>query len=149
MANYTKEIQIMMEKVLTIMMEYERKEFEFETLPVGVTIREWMLIKYIARHGGLSIAQLAEAFKMDRGIVSTYLNKCIKNNLLIKKKSQEDKRSFVLELTDQGEKLHAEMIEKENELLAFLLNEVTINEEKGILKFLSKITQLTVGKYQI
>lgn len=149
MANYTNEIQTMMEKVLTIMLEYERKEFNLVSLGVAVTMREWMLLKYIEKHEKVSIAQLADAFKMDRGTMATHLNKCLKNHLLTKRRSDEDKRSFELELTEVGKKVYEEMESREAQMLDFLLKEVTINEEKGILKFLSKITQLTVSKYRI
>jgi len=149
MANYTSEIRTMMEKVTTILMMYERKGFVVETVPFAITLSEWMVIKYISGHRSASISELAEAFDMDRGMITTLLSKYLKNECIIKERSIEDKRSFMIKLTERGIKLCEEMILKENEMLQFVLDEVTINEEKGILKYLSKITQLTVGKHQI
>lgn len=149
MANYTNEIRMMMEKVLIKLMEYDRKGFELESVSISITLNEWMLIKHVANCDDVSIAKLSETFVMDRGLISTYLNKFLKNNILIKERSKEDKRSSVLQLTETGKRLYSEMLIKEDEILDFLLEEVTINEEKGILKYLSKITQLTVEKYQV
>jgi len=149
MANYTNEIRVMMEKVLIKLMEYERKGFKLKSVPMTITFNEWMLIKHVANSEAVSIAGITKTFGMDRGLISTYLNKFLKNNILIKVKSEEDKRFFVIELTHIGEKLYKEMMEKEDKILEFLLEDVTINEEKGVLKYLSKITQLTVGKHQV
>lgn len=149
MANYTSEIRIMLEKVIIKLMEYERKGFKLASIPTTISFNEWMFIKHVANSEDVSISKISQTLSMDRGLISTYLNKFLRNNILVKVKSEDDKRYFVLKLTPTGEKLYQEMLVKEEEIIEFLLGDVTINEEKGILKFLSKITQLTVSKYKV
>lgn len=146
MANYTNEIRVMMEKVIHIILEYDRKGFELDTIVGRITLTEWMLIKYIACNEHVNIAKLSEVFKMDRGLIATHLKKLTRMNMVQKTKSDDDKRFFMLDLTELGVTLYDEMLKKEDRVLDFLYNEITINEEKGILKSLSKITQLTIGK---
>jgi DNA-binding MarR family transcriptional regulator len=69
----------------------------------------------------------------------------------IAKKMQdpEDGRGQLISLQPDGELLYKRLLEIQKSEIDFVLNDVTINEEKTILKFISKIVQYHTDKFEI
>ncbi len=149
MANYTNSINKMSFRVLEIMLEYERKGFLMETGAVKVTMKDWIILRTLHESGEISISDLANSVAFENGQVKTLISKLQKSGVLLKTQSEKDKRVFYLILTDKGKRVVNEMAVREKEMLNFLLGDVSINEEKGILKYLSKIVQVTTGKIEM
>ena len=63
-----------------------------------------------------------------------------------KSRCEEDRRAYILELTDKGKSFFNETISKEKEILFSLLDDFTFNEEKAILKFLVKLDMIDFKK---
>ena len=52
-------------------------------------------------------------------------------------------------MTEKGKRLQAQLLHELEEKMEFILSGLSHNEEVGILKFISKINQLTVEKYKV
>ncbi|PAB59331.1 MarR family winged helix-turn-helix transcriptional regulator [Anaeromicrobium sediminis] len=141
MANYYNEINNMINKLIQKIIYYDTKGFK-----VGKDKELGLIDVYILRSIGLENKKIYEVVKeigVDRSLVATSLKKLSTYGYVIKEKSVEDKRAYVLRLTEEGVELYHKTWEIQSDILNFILETTTLNEEKAILKFLSKINQTT------
>lgn len=95
---------------------------------------------------GMNLTEFSTYYNENRKKSQAYLNKLIRLGYLEKRDDPEDNRKKLLYLTFNG-------VEKQNRLallfssqLESILNELTYNDSVGVLKFISKVNQLTVDK---
>jgi DNA-binding MarR family transcriptional regulator len=75
----------------------------------GVSIPEWRVIAVLGRFPGLSAVEVAERTLMDKVAVSRAVTKLIKNGRIDRKFDDTDKRRSILNLSEDGKKLHDEI----------------------------------------
>jgi DNA-binding MarR family transcriptional regulator len=74
-----------------------------------VSIPEWRVIAILGRFPGLSAVEVAERTMMDKVAVSRAVTKLIKKGRIDRQFADADKRRSILNLTDEGKKLHDEL----------------------------------------
>lgn len=144
MANYYKEINKMLEKLVHRVLIYDRAGFKNGVKTEELSLLDIYILKKIGEAESKKIYELVNEMEIDRGIIASSTNKLVSYGYVEKEKSREDKRVYVLRLTEQGKRLWHKNNERHGELLNFVLADITLNEEKAILKFLSKINQAIV-----
>lgn len=72
----------------------------------GLTIPEWRVIAILGRFPGLSAAEVAERTMMDKVAVSRAVTKLIKNGRVTREFADADRRRSILNLSEDGRKLH-------------------------------------------
>lgn len=149
MANYYDEINILMKTVVHKLEIMNKKGISYGKGFEKITILETVIVAKVANEGKLSTTELIDAVDVDRGVTTTSINRLIKGRILEKNQDEVDRRKFYLTMAKKGEELVKAMRVKEDDFLKFVLDEITINEAKAILKFLSKINQTTVDKFEI
>ena len=77
----------------------------------GVSIPEWRVIAVLGRFPGLSAVEVAERTLMDKVAVSRAVTKLIKNGRIDREFDDTDKRRSILNLSEDGKKLHDEIAE--------------------------------------
>lgn len=147
MANYYKEINHMMEKVLYKLIKYDKAGIRILEKNEKYSFIDLMVIREIGKKGEITVFDLLSQIEVDRGILATSINRFTSAGYVVKERSKLDKRKFLLYLTDEGKSLCSLLNDLENDELGFILKDMTINEQKAILKFLSRLNQLTVDKY--
>ena len=75
----------------------------------GVSIPEWRVIAVLGRFSGLSAVEVAERTLMDKVAVSRAVTKLIKNGRIDREFDDTDKRRSILNLSEDGKKLHDEI----------------------------------------
>ena len=75
----------------------------------GVSIPEWRVIAVLGRFPGLSAVEVAERTLMDKVAVSRAVTKLIKNGRIDREFDDTDKRRSILNLSEEGKKLHDEI----------------------------------------
>jgi len=75
----------------------------------NVSIPEWRVIAVLGRFPGLSAVEVAERTLMDKVAVSRAVTKLIKNGRIDREFADADKRRSILNLSEQGKKLHDEI----------------------------------------
>jgi DNA-binding MarR family transcriptional regulator len=75
----------------------------------SVSIPEWRVIAVLGRFPGLSAVEVAERTLMDKVAVSRAVTKLIKNGRIDREFADSDKRRSILNLSDDGKKLHDEI----------------------------------------
>jgi DNA-binding MarR family transcriptional regulator len=77
----------------------------------SVSIPEWRVIAVLGRFPGLSAVEVAERTLMDKVAVSRAVTKLIKNGRIDREFEDADKRRSILNLSEDGKKLHDEIAE--------------------------------------
>ena len=75
----------------------------------SVSIPEWRVIAVLGRFPGLSAVEVAEGTLMDKVAVSRAVTKLIKNGRIDREFADSDKRRSILNLSEDGKKLHDEI----------------------------------------
>lgn len=93
----------------------------------------------------MTFGQIEKSLEIDRKTLVALISRLQKRKMINKRVSEIDKRQFWIELTDKGQRIREELTEQGQQLMAFALKDLTINEEKAVLKFFSKLHQTTVS----
>lgn len=75
----------------------------------GVSIPEWRVIAILGRFPGLSAVEVAERTFMDKVAVSRAVTKLIKNGRIDRQFADADRRRSILNLSEEGQKVHNEI----------------------------------------
>lgn len=78
----------------------------FRDLDVEITTEQWVLIDRLAEQDGISQTELASGSFKNAPTVSRIIELLKKKKLISKKRSKEDKRQYLIFLTDKGKNLH-------------------------------------------
>ena len=76
-----------------------------------VSIPEWRVIAILRRFPGLSAVEVAERTMLDKVAVSRAVTKLIKRGRVDREFADADKRRSILNLSEEGRKLHDEIAE--------------------------------------
>jgi DNA-binding MarR family transcriptional regulator len=87
----------------------------------GVSIPEWRVIAILGRFPGLSAVEVADRTLMDKVAVSRAVTKLVKNGRIDRQFADADRRRSILNLSEEGRKVHDEIaplaLQFERELL--------------------------------
>ncbi|MDH3274584.1 MAG: MarR family transcriptional regulator [Gammaproteobacteria bacterium] len=93
----------------------------------GVSIPEWRVIAILGRFPGLSAVEVADRTLMDKVAVSRAVTKLIKNGRIDRQFADADRRRSILNLSEEGRKVHNEIaplaLQFERELLQDISDE--------------------------
>lgn len=141
MANYYNEINQMIEKIAHKVLISDKKKFKIGRKNQEFSLLEMLIIKKIGNNEMKSIYELVKETEIDRGLMAPMIKNLVIGGYIEKEKAKEDKRVSMVKLTKSGKEIYDEIIVSQKEFFEFVLSDVTLNEEKAILKFLSKINQ--------
>ncbi len=150
MNSYRLSIERMIEKIIAKLLRYDRMSFALDQQQrqAQVTLVELWLLKELGRQA-LSIQEIAQRFDLKRDLVSRSVERLDRMGLADKAVSSEDQRVKRIGLSEAGVKVLESWDDHEKAYLDYVLGEMTINEQKAVLKFLSRVNQLTVEKYDM
>lgn len=101
----------------------------------GLSIPEWRVIAILGRFPGLSAVEVAERTLMDKVAVSRAVTKLLKNGRLDREFADADRRRSILNLSEDGRRVHDEIaplaLRFERELLEGISEEDT--EKLGVI----------------
>lgn len=139
MSVYQKDIvRIMKHLMLTyetrIVLNKERKLERFSAV-------ELTMLDYVGSHEYVTQHELLDSMDLKRSKQLSIIKKMIDYGYLSRRENLKDKRSSYIELGPKGIDMLSEYDKHEQIFLDFVLKDMTINEEKAIVKFLSKMQQ--------
>lgn len=99
---------------------------------------------------GITARQLKAELKIDEGYLSRLVTKLVKQKILQKNQSREDRRVHGLELTAKGKTIFAKLNRRSSEDISALIQHLSDAEKKELLKHLNGArTLLTkINKYE-
>ncbi|MBY6344712.1 MarR family transcriptional regulator [Providencia rettgeri] len=93
----------------------------------GLSIPEWRIIATLGRYGTLTSGSLTERTSMDKAKVSRAVSRLTAAQLIARRDNENDMRSNLLCLTEQGQQVHDRIVpialDLEQELTAVLSDE--------------------------
>ncbi len=108
----------------------------------GVSIPEWRVIAILGRFPGLSAVEVADRTLMDKVAVSRAVTKLIKNGRIDRQFADADRRRSILNLSEEGRKVHNEIaplaLQFERELLQDISEEDYATYNSILDRLLSK-----------
>lgn len=144
MSVYQKDIKRIMKQLMLV---YEtRTVFDKDRKMERVGAIELMILEFVLAEEKVTQHEIIAYIQLKRTKVLGILKKLMDYGYLSKVENPDDKRSYFIELGKQGIGLLESYNAHEAVFLDFVLRDMTINEEKTIVKFLSKIQQTNYMK---
>lgn len=148
MANYTKEISHMLDRFQTKLLMQDKEGFYKKDLNLKLSMVELLTLRRIGELREVRLNDLIALLEIDRNLVNTTLKRLMALKLIGKEQDEADGRGQKVFLQPAGDVAYQKLLKSQGNEMAFVLNDVTINEEKAILKFLSKMVQYHTEKYE-
>jgi DNA-binding MarR family transcriptional regulator len=112
----------------------------------GVSIPEWRVIAILGRYPGLSAVEVADRTLMDKVAVSRAVTKLIKNGRIDREFADADRRRSILNLSEEGRKVHNEIAPLALEFERQLVEDLSAEDYE---KFNSILEQLLDKAHQL
>lgn len=105
----------------------------------GVSIPEWRVIAILGRFPGLSAVEVAERTFMDKVAVSRAVTKLIKNGRIDRQFADADRRRSILNLSEEGQKVHNEIAPLALEFERQLVEDISDDDYKTFNAILEQL----------
>lgn len=106
---------------------------------VGLTGPQMVILQEISRLGTVSVGEVAKNVSLSQGTVTGILERMEKRELVVRKKSQDDKRRVMVCITDSGNALLAKAPSVIQESFIPKINELQEWEKNMILSALQRL----------
>ena len=121
--------------------------FRTSTKKLNITLSQITLISSIPTDG-IDMSTLSHRIGVDNSTLTRLIDILIRNNFVQKSKNPNDGRSFIISLTNNGEKLQFR-IEEEIDRLGFkLYNKIPTEDQNEVKEVLSSLHWL-ISKYRL
>lgn len=107
----------------------------------GVSIPEWRVIAVLGRFPGLSAVEVADRTLMDKVAVSRAVTKLIKNGRIDREFADADRRRSILNLSEEGRKVHNEIAPLALEFERELLQDISQEDYETFLRILEQLLE--------
>lgn len=88
--------------------------------PLGLTYTQYIAMMALWEHKVLTINQLGKLLYLDSGTLTPMLKKMEQAGLLVRRRSETDERSVVINLTPKGEALREQAVNIPDEMAQFV-----------------------------
>lgn len=105
----------------------------------GVSVIQLTVLFYLVKHNGCRLNELSTVLMQNKSAITTLVERMIKNDLIVRKKSESDKRASNLFLTDKGHHIVNHALPDMKLFNNELLDSFTAKEAETIHRFLDKI----------
>jgi DNA-binding MarR family transcriptional regulator len=146
MSVYSNEINQMIHKILEKVV-YE-KDDERILMPKNMTLLDFFILKRINAKDKVILTDLKDEVDIDYNTIRKEISYLENLDLINKIEDPNDKRRKFIQVTKQGKEQIKESEDQIEEKLKFVIKDFSVNEEKAVLKFLSRINQLTLTHFK-
>ncbi|MCK8059445.1 MULTISPECIES: MarR family winged helix-turn-helix transcriptional regulator [unclassified Fusibacter] len=139
MSQYSKELNTMLNKTLMRVNRIHSNK-KLGTATCKLDIMDVAILE-VLNDEPQSLKSLCTNMNYPRADLAKFVSRLLKSKLIEKSEDPVDKRLVVLGLTEFGDRQLAVASSKLHAPLEFAISELTINEEKAVLKYLSRLHQ--------
>lgn len=143
MSVYSNEINQMINKILE--KAVYKKDNEKALLPKEITLLNFFILKRINTKNQVVLTELRDEIDIDYNTLRKEILNLERIGLINRTEDPKDKRRRFIKITKHGKKQIKEVNSLIESKLNFVINNFSVNEEKAVLKFLSRINQLTLS----
>lgn len=112
-----------------------------ELIQHGITSEQWTLLKRLEEQDGISLKELSIRVGKDQANVTRICELLIQRGLVSKQQNKQDKRSFLMYLTTEGQSLVELLIPIDEKLQEMALKNISEEELAVFKKVISKINE--------
>lgn len=105
----------------------------------GLSIPEWRVIAIVGRFPGLSAVEVAERTLMDKVAVSRAVTKLVKNGRIDREFADADRRRSILNLSEEGRRVHDEIAPLALKFERDLLQEISDDETEQLRVIMDRL----------
>lgn len=105
----------------------------------GLSIPEWRVIAIVGRFPGLSAVEVAERTLMDKVAVSRAVTKLVKNGRIDREFADADRRRSILNLSEEGRRVHDEIAPLALKFERDLLQEISDDETERLRVIMDRL----------
>ena len=116
-----------------------QKELTDELSEYDIPIAQWVALKTLAEHEGVSQKELAGLLQKDQNNVKAIVDRLSRKKLLARQRSEGDARAFELYLTGAGQKLVEKLASVDEQAIARIQSVLTEEEAKSFAALLARI----------
>lgn len=107
----------------------------------GVTVAEWVLLRALFQHGGITSTALAKALGMTRGAISKLVDRLERKQLLSRADSATDRRVQHVALTTAGQRLVPKLAQLADENDREFFGHLTERQKASLARQLQSLVQ--------
>lgn len=89
-----------------------KRELEENIRKYNLTTSQWALLKLLSENEELSQVKIAEKMESDKATVGTVVEKLVNKGLVIRKKSEVDKRVYNIQISNSARELVSKLTEE-------------------------------------
>ena len=116
----------------------------------GITRREWRLMSYLALSGGVPPSELARCAGLDKARTSRVIASLLEKRLIVRTPKPSDRRQAIVQLTDEGRRIHDEVLpltRRINQELLAVLSDDEVDWLDGVLDRLQARAETVVATF--
>ncbi|MDI3410253.1 MarR family transcriptional regulator [Bacillus sonorensis] len=119
----------LLDHALTKYLRYSKKLDE-ETLPMNVTSVKGFILRIIYRHETCTVKDILQEVSLSPSATTNALNHLEEEGLVIRSRNNDDRRTVWLELSQDGKRIAAQMVENRQSLIDKMFDKLP-KEEKA------------------
>lgn len=119
-----------------------REKFTKLIKPFDIAPEQYGTLKIIKQGGSISLSNLAEILKRNRGTITRMVDSLEKKGLVKRVPSKSDRRECYVEISDDGERLFLEVEEVAFKAKGLLDMAISQEEKRLLFEILDKISQV-------
>ncbi len=104
-----------------------------------LSMTEWRVMAVVGNKPGLSARQVADRTAMDKVAVSRAVERLVQSGRLERGTNDEDRRSTVLRLSEQGQQVYREVVPAAREIEQQLLARLTPEERESLRQLVARL----------
>jgi DNA-binding MarR family transcriptional regulator len=136
-----------LERLHIFLMEQVVKQYRkmatqyFREHKAGISVDHWVILKRISENDGCSQVEVAESTVKDAPSMTRYIDKLVNEKLIVKQLDPEDRRRYMLFITDKGRQLIDRLLPIVQEYRARATQGFSETEKKTLIALLQRMHQ--------
>lgn len=110
-----------------------------DTMDKGITGNQYLVMKIISDHGRATVSEVAEDLSVSLSAVTAQVDRLCGAGMVVRSRSEKDRRVVWLELTEQGQKMVDLCLEGRMRLIQRFLGHLDENELLHMIRIYEKI----------
>ncbi|EJR24483.1 bifunctional helix-turn-helix transcriptional regulator/GNAT family N-acetyltransferase [Bacillus cereus] len=109
-------------------------------------LTEARVVTEIHSKSGCTATEVREHLGIDRGYMSRIIQRFEDEKIVVKKQSSEDKRQYLLYLTDYGEKIYKDLVENSNREVGKMIQDISKGDLSKLITSMDNIESIFLNK---
>lgn len=107
-----------------------------------ITADQFEILQFINQEKSTTTTQIAQIFGVGKSAITAFVNRLVDKGLLVRNRSEKDRRIVAISLTEQGRKIVAETEKEIHRFIAEKLEHFNLSDIEGFLTAIEKLAIL-------